>query len=120
MDAGSEIIFETFVGRARTRVTFTSGEFDRWVQNIREDAALTAAIRRIQSGEEKLLDLDEGTAGIFPERIFPCLDQLQDKLTWLDRGTRHVVATFLLGAVLEAVGGKSKGGGTGPSPHSPQ
>ena len=79
----------------------TRDEFRMWIDRIRDDQVLVDSIRRVLNGKERWLDLDEGDAGIFPERIFPYSDEVDDKLEWLDSDKRVVMGTFLFQEMLD-------------------
>jgi hypothetical protein len=71
LDHGPQVIFETYLGRDRRNVQITRAEFQMWIDRIRDDQILVDSICRVLDRKEKWLDLDKGSAGIFPERIFP-------------------------------------------------
>ena len=79
----------------------TRDEFRMWIDRIRDDQVLVDSIRRVLNGKERWLDLDEGDAGIFPERIFPYSDEVDDKLEWLDSDKRVVMGSFLFQEMLD-------------------
>jgi hypothetical protein len=101
LDHGPQVIFETYLGRHRRHVKITRDEFRMWIDRIRDDQVLVDSIRRVLNGKERWLDLDEGDAGIFPERIFPYSDEVDDKLEWLDSDKRVVMGTFLFQEMLD-------------------
>jgi len=72
-----------------------------WIDCIRDDQSLVDSIRRVLEGKEKWLELDEGDAGIFPERIFPYSAEVDAKLEWLDSDKRVVMGTFLFREMLD-------------------
>lgn len=90
------VVFKTFVGRERTVLGITHGDYHRWLDNIRTDQPLMAAIGRVLAGDEEYLGLDDGDAGVFPERIFPYSRQVEAKLDWLDAGKQSVLTSFML------------------------
>lgn len=101
MDQDAEVLFETWLGRDRRQVQITRAEFRNWIECIQDDQALVASIHRVLSGKEKWHDLDEGGAGIFPERIFPYEAQVIAKLRWLHPDEQMVMGSFLFHKMLD-------------------
>lgn len=100
MKHSEEIVFETFVGRDRTPLQMTRSQYDEWLDNIRQDEDLMFRVKQVLSGHEPMQDLDEGKAGIFPQRVFPYADAIGAKLGETDARTRHVILAALLHQVL--------------------
>lgn len=101
MGSDEELLIDITVGRDRRPVRVTRADFQLWISRIRQDQALVEAIRRVLDGREKWLDLDEGDAGIFPERIFPYQDEIDDKLEGFDPDKRPVIGTLLFHKMLD-------------------
>ncbi|MFD1883741.1 hypothetical protein [Paracoccus pacificus] len=96
MTQDAEIFYRTYVGRERQPLTLSFTEYRRWLDNIRADAGLMAALDRLATGAEPYGDLDEGDARIFPGRVFPYAAEVRAKLDWLEPRAQHVLAGALL------------------------
>lgn len=101
----TKVFFETFVGRQRKSVWISEAAFCNWVNKILADHSLQSSILDLIEGRVKFEDLDEGSAGIFPERLVPedIRFEIREKLEDISLEEREVLTTFLIPKIFEAV-----------------
>lgn len=99
------IFFKTFVGLQRRILQITDLDYHAWIAAILADSQLKSDVLDLAKGRRKYDDLDEGSAGIFPERLLPedIGKRLEQKLANYSDTDRSILTSFLVNNILDFV-----------------
>lgn len=97
------IVYETWLGLKRRHIVLTKLDYELWKYEISIDEDLLK-IQKAYNGEIRMIDLDEGEAGIFHGWIFPFDGEVGSKLDVVDAGARQAIAGSLQSKVLKDLG----------------